>query len=408
MYGRGERDYGVEAVTFHPNGSEIASYGYDRAVRIWAVDSGNRIAELPGFPEPGLNPASLSFTPDGTRLLAASRTDVRVWDTATYGGTILRRRPPKMSSRAFPASADDAYDRLNLAFGVAPNNTRIAEGVGDGIEIWDAAAGSVIARWKADPGVPWRHIAFNANGDRVAVPFFSEGKDLVTVRDALSGARLATLAGHQGSITAVAFSPDGSLIATGDEYGSVRLWNALTGHMIASIFAGSVSSLTFSSDGRSILSGLGPWTAVKSYGGGVLLWHPLDGVPARRFETSAVVGTAFFNPDGNQVLALLKGEGQIVVWDAPSGKLLGTLKTMGQEDLCCAVFSPDGTRIVAASSTALYVWDASNHELLLTIASDILIRKLAFSPDSTRLFAASVDGEVRILDSRFAHSVPTR
>jgi WD40 repeat protein len=131
MYGHSQR---VVAVTFHPNGSEIASCCYDGAVRIWGLGSGSPVAVLPCFAE------TLSFTPDGTRLLAASRTEVRVWDTATYGGTILRRAEERFNlpGGRFWRTFDWCTGTPRLALAIAPDNTRIVTGFDDGtLEIWD-------------------------------------------------------------------------------------------------------------------------------------------------------------------------------------------------------------------------------------------------------------------------------
>ena len=82
-------------------------------------------------------------------------------------------------------------------------------------------------------------------------------------------------------------------------------------------------------------------------------------------------------------------------------RLASTSTPDGLGEVTDVVWSPDGTRLAAASSDEVYVWDAANgrasHKL-----SHLEVSRVAWSPDSTRLALGSADGTVRIW------SIPTK
>ena len=107
-------------------------------------------------------------------------------------------------------------------------------------------------------------VAFSPDGTTIAT-----GSDDGTVQlwDANTGASTHTLTGHGGRVNSVAFSPDGRTIASGSRDQTVRLWDANTGANTLTLtgHTGRVSSVAFSPDGKTIASG--------SFDGTVLLWE---------------------------------------------------------------------------------------------------------------------------------------
>ena len=115
-------------------------------------------------------------------------------------------------------------------------------------------------------------VAFSPDGTRIAS---GSGDDTVRVWDAATGQPVGDpLTGHTGAVISVAFSPDGTRIASGSADNTVRLWDAATGQPVGDPLTGhtdTVSSVAFSPDGTRIVSG----SADKT----VRLWDAATGQP---------------------------------------------------------------------------------------------------------------------------------
>ncbi len=131
----------------------------------------------------------------------------------------------------------------------------------------------------------------------------------VKLWDASTGRLRTSLAGYNGGAAALAFSPDGSTLATGSAARGVELWDASTGDGRRNLpgFNGKVHALVFSPDGRILATGGEDWT--------VHLLDPLTGRSRGSLSghTGAVV-SAVFSPDG-RVLATGGEDGTVRLWD---------------------------------------------------------------------------------------------
>lgn len=180
----------------------------------------------------------------------------------------------------------------------------------------------------------------------------------------------------------VAFSPDGTLATCGDD-STIRLWNTRTGEQPASLRSalGLLFAVAWSPDGRTIATG--------DYKGKVRLWAAQDGKVLKVLEAHEKSSRALlFSPDG-KYLVTAGDDARVRIWDLPSGTLLRTLEGHPYKVSCLAL-APDGTTLVGGGrADRLTVWNPSTGALLRTIKAVDGIGAVAYSPDGRTLAVGS-------------------
>jgi dipeptidyl aminopeptidase/acylaminoacyl peptidase len=158
------------------------------------------------------------------------------------------------------------------------------------------------------------------------------------------------LKGHSAAVTAVAFSPAGSALASGSADGTIGLWDAKTGRMLTTLsgHGGAVSAIAFAPDGKTLVSGSNDAT--------VMFWDIATGqAPATLSGHTAKVKCLAFSPDGAW-LASGSADKTIRLWNVKTGELKTTFTGHSRGVLCLA-FSPDGKTLASGSADeSVKIW----------------------------------------------------
>lgn len=178
---------------------------------------------------------------------------------------------------------------------------------------------------------------------------------------------IRTLAGHSDTVSSVAISPDGKILASGSLDKTIKLWNLETGNLLATLVGHSspVLSVAFSPIAQILASS----SNLEVRDGCIKLW---DVEPARLRQTlgsgliNLRVSSLAFSPDG-QTLASGHAEAKIRLWQLNSGKLRQTLKGHGW-DVNSLAFSFDGRFLVSGGlDGAIKIWNWRTGEEVRTL-----------------------------------------
>lgn len=371
----------VEAVAFS-NNSRFVATGSGATIRVWNTANGQEVATLT-HPQAGdidRRTASLAFGADGRWLAGGAGSTVHVWEVATRRE--VARLPGTEGVVTFSTdgshllTADGRLWEMNTAeqlsrltarkevlvdVELGARGTMLATGSQEGgANVWDVNTNRLIAQLPEDSYTTIR--AFAADGRYLATMSGVTLASTWSLRlwEVKTGRKIAEVS-PEGQISIVAFSPDGNRIVTGDNEGKITIFATATATPTHSLkLRGGVSSIVFSPDGETL--------AVASDGGDVLLWNPMsDG--KRRIEGAEKEWPAIAFSANGRYLAVGGPENSVLLWDPVSGKEL--LKKSFKDRVVKLSFSADGRTAVAATESALYVWETASGKDLAEITPEI-------------------------------------
>lgn len=351
--------YAPLSISLSPDGKTlIGGEKYKKGIFVWNVDTGELLKTLMGHDEfESIN--SIVFSPDG-KIIASASDDktVRLWNFHT--GLLIQTLKHIAQVKDVVFSAD--------------GKTLISAG-DDGIRIWN----SNTAESNDFIEIPAVSIVFSLDGRT----FVSASSDGIRVWDAHTKELLKTIEGYSGSVSSVAYSPDGNTIVSGNLNRTIRVWDANTKRIIKTLAGHTdvVTSIAYSPDGNTIATG--------SYDNTIRLWDAHTYV--HRKTLNGHIGSVSgmdFKPDDNIVVC--GGGKEIRMFDFNSGKHHKTL-TEYTKYVNSIVFSPDGNTI-AIGGGGIDLFDANTGEHLKTFTEQIdEINSMLFILDGNMIITGGWD-----------------
>ena len=350
---KGHTDW-VRDVAFSADGTLLATAARDGTVYLWDTATWTRRSTIEVT---GRSPVkAVAFSPDGSLIATASGDrSPRIWYAARGSGRASR----KLTGHAKPTNA--------VAF--SPDGSLVATGSDDGTaRTWDTASGTQLRRLTGHTsGVT--ALAFSPDGSQIAT---ASGDTTVRLWDSATGSHRGTISGHTAQVNAVAFSPDGTFIATASDDTSAQMWSLDGHHPIGMLFRWTPRHH------RTIRHNLNKVTAVAFSPDGSLIATASDDQAVRLYETAlgselhkltehtAEVTAVAFSPDGT-LIATASNDHTARIWRLTTSEA-PTILSGHAAGLTAVAFSPDGSLIATASAdTTVRIWRTGTGTLLGTL-----------------------------------------
>ena len=345
----------VQSIAVDPRGLRAATSSADKTVRVWELSTGRELARLVGHAQAVL---SVDFDGGGSRLVSGGVDGgVRVWDADDGACLMSTRAPAKVTRVCF---SPDGKTVLTSS---------------DAVRVVNADTGAIVAVWDGRGGRGAGSGIFHPSGDRILVV----GLDYSTrLWDPVGDEFGEPLLGHDALVVSTAFSPDGRSFATGDYSGAVKLWRVDVdgGIPVLRDHRGYVYDVECDPRGGRVASTGHSYT--------VRLWDRLTGaLLATHFTVYGAYGLAY-SPDGD-TLALAERDGSVTLLDSDTFEVLGSTSTDGAKR--CIAWHPDGRFVVAATDSSakdmeVSIFDIETFRVTAFLDPyDARVHSIAFSPD---------------------------
>ena len=353
------------AVSFAPDGLTLATGGQDRMIRQWDVANGTLARQ---FAASAGSLMSLRYADGGKTLLSGSHFPSRIEKWNPADGTRVQ------ALTRLASSVDKVVYSPDSAL------VAIAASFDERVDVFRAGSGHRMYSWNTHTVA--EDVAFSPTRQIVAMP----GPDnTVVIRRLSDGKKVHTLRGHEENVVGLAFSHDGTLLASGSFFpGAIRLWNTSDWSLVREIKAGFE------------LGAFGPFSSFSYSPDDQLLGVVAEGAPVviRLSDGTAVAHPAgisrsvSFSPNG-QFFVVSGGVNldEVRIYRVDDWGLERTLPT-GANDVA---FTLDGKSLFAAHLDSVRIWRTSDWTVATTYddelgysGSGMGVQAIAVSPDARR------------------------
>ncbi|KAF4464585.1 WD40 repeat [Fusarium albosuccineum] len=269
--------YRYSSAAFSADGT-LASGSWDGKIKIWNPDTGMQLQMLEGY---GLKVSSLAFSSNSMQLASGSDDNtIRIWDL----------------TQDMDLKTTNGGEKRVTSVTPLPNDLWLSTDLGNVKKIWDSNTGECL-RVFLSRGQPWNNLALSSDGTH-----------------------LQTFKGHRSQIKSMAFSSDNTLLASGSEDHTVKIWNSATGECLQTLgedYDESVHRVAFSPDDSQLASVFRDGTT--------RIWNLyMDNRLQTIEKDDRAISALAFSPD-DTMLASASSDSSVKIWDFTTGMCLHTI-----------------------------------------------------------------------------------
>jgi WD40 repeat protein len=407
---REAHDTAVHGIAFNGGGDLLASGGGDYRVKIWptaAITAG--YDESPGYRDHQIDQPlvlkghtdsvfAVAFSPDGSRLASAGYDRIiRVWDLT------LRKQLPRPEGAEVGSPEPYTHPTVGTLYGhegtvldlvFSDDSKLLTSGAKDEtVRLWDVSEGRLLATLTPSSGVI-RSIAcrgFDRN-------LYCGGEDGWSVWSAAGRTSSARLWNGGATVQAIAFDPTGEFVATGGNDGRVRIWDTKyrSTSLDSSLAGESLNGIAFSSDGK--------WLAAGGEGKVIHLWQRngegwAKVSPPNAISHEGAVWGLCFDPQGRWLVSGNTDKNKrIKLWRLGDWKLLRESEPLN-DSVYTLTFDPQGRFLIRGDSMGKV--EVRKSDTLEVVGETINVRQgeanvwsVAVCPDPLSILSGNSDGKV--------------
>ncbi|KAK6343558.1 hypothetical protein TWF730_011148 [Orbilia blumenaviensis] len=384
----------ASALVFSPMDSKVRKLFLGQEVG-WAVGSPTMAASWGAFTHTLRVHTGViikaSFSNDDARVLSAAKDgSIKIWNAVS--GVCEKTLHIDAGSKVRVEQFAFIGDSLRTLSRWRDNDDGGDNGFRE-VQVWDFTSAynvlQLILRRETSEDI--KVVALSGDGKQAAAGL-SKGK--VDVWDIASGTSRQLLHKRYFGINSVAFSKDGTRLASAAYY-EFKIWDTTKGDCLHTINRGTcaqINEIAVSHDG----------TRIASASDHIDIWNTATGSHLQKLHSRTAgipVSSVAFSKDDRQLISA--SSTKIRIWDVMSGKCLRTF--FGSNDsasLECSysiTFSNNNTRILSATGSVINIWDL-NSSKIPSIPTDGAVQSVVFSKNGTRVASGSAYGKIKIWD----------